>query len=114
MLQRVALSLLLLGALVLGLQLVPQRADAGDDCSEIVLKGDAGPNRTAHFIVDVIPGIDDVTLRWSVSDGGIEQGQDTPEIIVSDISGNSVTVTVEVGGLNDGCPYTASETVDIS
>ena len=52
-----------------------------------------------------------LSFKWMVSAGKISKGQDTGSIEVSDYErGENVTATVEVKGLPEGCPNTASET----
>jgi len=50
-----------------------------------------------------------LTYTWSLSSGEIKAGQGTGAIAILQPP-NCVTVTVEVGGLPDGCPVTFSET----
>ena len=52
-----------------------------------------------------------LSFKWTTSVGRISNGQGTVTIGVSDYkSGENVTATVEVEGLPEGCPNTASET----
>ncbi len=54
-----------------------------------------------------------VSYKWTVSNGTIVEGGETPNITI-DVSklpdGTNITATVEVKGLPEGCPNTASET----
>src|SRR6185295_5501764 len=61
------------------------------------------------------PGDMTVTYNWSVSAGTIESGQGTSSITVdtAGLGGQSVTATVEVGGLDPSCARTASCTTGI-
>ena len=53
----------------------------------------------------------DVTYKWTVKDGTILKGQDTPVIEVFPLTADSVvTATVEIDGLCGSCPTTASAT----
>jgi hypothetical protein len=60
-------------------------------------------------------GADNVTYNWSVSAGTISSGQGTSSITVSTegLGGQTVTATVEVGGLDPSCSRTASCTTGI-
>lgn len=111
MLQRIILSVILLGTLVVGLQLAPERADAGNDCPDLSINGDRGDNRTAHFAINAIPGVDDMAFNWTVSNGGIARGQGTPSIIAAGMNADYITATVDIGDLNPGCPTHISKTV---
>lgn len=57
----------------------------------------------------------DLTYNWAISAGEIIAGQGTPTIRVAtkELAGQSVTATVEIGGVNPDCPQTASTTVDV-
>ncbi|MFN2577392.1 MAG: hypothetical protein ABR607_06840 [Pyrinomonadaceae bacterium] len=50
------------------------------------------------------------TYNWSVSAGTITSGQGTPSITVSaaGLAGQTITATVEIGGVDPTCPRTAS------
>ena len=58
---------------------------------------------------------DNVTYNWSVSAGTISSGQGTSSIIVNTdgLGGQTVTATVELGGLDPSCSRTASCTTGI-
>jgi hypothetical protein len=60
-------------------------------------------------------GADNVTYNWSVSAGTISSGQGTSSITVNTdgLGGQTVTATVEVGGLDPSCSRTASCTTGI-
>jgi len=52
-----------------------------------------------------------LSFKWTISTGEILQGQDTPTITVLQKEDNeNLTATVEIKGLPEGCPATASET----
>jgi hypothetical protein len=57
-----------------------------------------------------------VTYNWSVSAGTISSGQGTSSITVdtTGLGGQSVTATVEVGGLDPSCARTASCTISVT
>src|SRR6185295_5101468 len=61
------------------------------------------------------PGDMTVTYNWSVSAGTITSGQGTSSITVStdNLGGQTVTATVEVGGLDPSCSRTASCTTGV-
>lgn len=51
------------------------------------------------------------TYNWTVSAGTIEAGQGNPVISVrtnADLEGQTITASIEVGGLPQNCPTTAS------
>jgi hypothetical protein len=56
-----------------------------------------------------------VTYNWSVSTGKIMSGQGTPTITVdtAGLAGQSVTASVELGGLDPSCQRTASCTFSV-
>jgi hypothetical protein len=60
-------------------------------------------------------GASNVTYNWSVSAGTISSGQGTSSITVdtAGLAGQSVTATVEVGGLAASCGRTASATTSV-
>jgi hypothetical protein len=62
------------------------------------------------FTASVTNGPPNVTYNWSVSAGTITSGQGTSSITVdtTNIGGQTVTATVEVGGLAAACTRTAS------
>jgi hypothetical protein len=62
------------------------------------------------FTASVVGGGGTPTYNWSVSAGTISSGQGTPEITVdtSTLGGQTVTATVDVGGLDPACARTAS------
>jgi hypothetical protein len=62
----------------------------------------------ATFTAEAISG--NVTYNWSVSAGTITGGQGTASITVdtANLGGQTVTATVEVGGLDPACGRTAS------
>jgi hypothetical protein len=57
-----------------------------------------------------VAGAGSVTYNWSVSAGTISGGQGTSSITVdtANLGGQTVTATVEVGGLRPSCPSTKS------
>jgi hypothetical protein len=113
MLQRVAVSLVMLAAIILGLQFLPSAADGADQCSSITVTGIAGEGPNALFSANVTSLVENLTYNWSVSSGTIEAGQGTLQINVAGLTGESVTAMVEVGGGPASCPSTASATVDL-
>jgi hypothetical protein len=108
MLQRVAVSLVMLAAIMLGLQLLPEAADGADKCPSITVTGVAGEGPSALFSANVTSLYDNLTYNWTVSAGTITSGQGTLQIVVASAPGDAVTATVEVGGIPAACPATAS------
>lgn len=86
-------------------------------CPTLSVTGPAGavaPGETMTFTANVSGGSGEtVTYNWTVSSGTITEGQGTPVIRVAttpDQAGTNVTATVEIGGVCEECPKTASET----
>jgi hypothetical protein len=112
MLQRVAVSLVMLAAIIFGLQFLPTAADGADKCPSITVTGVAEDGPNALFSANVTSLNQDLTYVWTISAGTITNGQGTLQILVSAADSGSVTATVEVGGVPASCPATASGTVD--
>lgn len=86
------------------------------DCPAISVTGPAGivqPGEEASFIADTDEASKkyDLKYQWSTSIGEIVSGQGTSSIRVKWPGGDTLTATVEIKGLPDGCPVTASESV---
>lgn len=113
MLQRVVVSLVMLAAIIFGLQFLPSAADGADKCPSITVTGVADEERNALFSANVTSLNENLTYVWSVSTGMIAKGQGTLQISVAAAAGGSVTATVEVGGVPASCPATASGSVDL-
>jgi hypothetical protein len=62
------------------------------------------------FTAEVVGGgvAGKVTYKWAVSAGEVTGGQGGPSIEVKAVGADGVEATVEVGGLPDSCPQTAS------
>jgi len=73
-------------------------------CPDTAIEG-APITFTANF-----SGTESVTYNWSVSAGTISSGQGTSSITVdtTGVAGQTVTATVEIGGLRPSCTRTAS------
>jgi len=71
---------------------------------------DPGP---ITFTANVSGGPGTQTYSWSVSAGTITGGQNTSSITVNASAGQSITATVELGGLDPNCPKTFSCTTNI-
>jgi hypothetical protein len=112
MLQRVAVSLVMLAAIIIGLQLMPEAADGADKCPSITATGVADDGPSALFSANVTSLQDKLTYNWSVSNGSIAEGQGSLQIRVTGAQG-AVTATVEVGGVPTSCPNSASATVEL-
>ncbi|MGB7209405.1 MAG: hypothetical protein WBD27_12140 [Pyrinomonadaceae bacterium] len=87
-------------------------------CPSIQVFGPAGivhPNDIARYTakVDAKGQKLDLTYLWSVSAGKVISGQGTLGIEVRWPKRDSITVTIEVKGVPDGCPIRASETASI-
>ncbi len=113
MLQRVAVSLVMLAAIIFGLQFLPSAADGADKCPSITVTGVEGEGPSAVFSANVTSLVENLTYNWSVSTGSIEAGQGSLQINVAGVTGQSVTATVEVGGFPASCPSTATSTVQL-
>jgi hypothetical protein len=113
MLQRIAVSLVMLAAIIFGLQLLPAAADGADKCPSITVTGVAGDGPTALFSANVTSMVDGLTYNWLVSSGTIDSGQGSLQIHVAGVAGETVTASVEIGGVPAACPNTASESVSL-
>jgi hypothetical protein len=98
----------LFAALTVSAQVNPQ-------CPNISVTGPAGliqPGELIPFTVTVKPTESTLTYKWTVDGGTITKGKDTATINVSvRPDASALTVSVEIGGLPDECPRTASETI---
>jgi hypothetical protein len=67
------------------------------------------------FTASVVGGAGTPTYNWSVSAGQISSGQGTSSITVdtAGLGGQTVTATVEVGGIDPACARTASCTTSV-
>jgi len=85
-----------------------------DECPKLVITcPDELPESGKTYVVKVrVEGSDPAkkfSYKWSVSSGEIVDGQRTPTLKVRLTKpGESLTATVEVGGLPDNCGNTAS------
>jgi hypothetical protein len=73
-------------------------------------QADPGP---VTFTANVGGGPGSQTYNWSVSAGTITSGQGTSSITVNASAGQTITATVELGGLDPSCTRTASCTTSI-
>jgi len=87
-------------------------------CPTVQVTGPAGihgPGEPVKFTADVKgAGLREVEHKWKVSQGKIVDGQGTNAITMvydRDANGTSITATVEVSGLPEGCPNGASEII---
>lgn len=113
MLQRVAVSLVMLAAIILGLQFFPSAADGADKCPSITATGVADDGGRALFSANITSLYDDLTYEWSVTGGDIASGQGSLQISVTGVAGQPVTAMLTVGGIPEACPNTASATVEL-
>src|SRR5712691_7739909 len=115
--RRYTLFLLMLIAASMGAQRAySQRQDLDKDpwiCPTIRVDcpDPAGP--IVRFTIAVSAGVPadaKFTFNWTLSGGKITSGQGTPSITVdaSGFGGQSLTATVEVGGIDRACPNKAS------
>jgi hypothetical protein len=104
---------------VFALLLAPSRhafhtAGAREECPKLVITcpkevPEFGKTYVVQVRVDGADSTKKLSYKWSVSSGKIVDGQGTPTLKVrfSD-AGESLTATVDVGGLPDGCETSAS------
>ena len=71
---------------------------------------DPGP---ITFTANVSGGPGTQTYNWSVSAGTITSGQNSSSITVNASAGQTITASVELGGLDPSCPHTFSCTTAI-
>ena len=113
MLQRIAVSLVILAAIIFGLQFFPSSADGANKCPSITVTGVPGDGPTALFSANITSLYDGLSYNWTTSSGTIDEGQGSLQIRVAAASGSSVTATLEVGGIPAACPNVASGSVDL-
>jgi hypothetical protein len=89
-------------------------------CPTLTVTGPAGipnPGDFISYIVQLTGNIPaNVGFKWSVSSGKVVEGQGTDQVKIDAdwMSGVSITATVDVLGLPEGCPTTSSETMAVS
>lgn len=73
------------------------------------------PGTPVTFTANIAGGPGNQTYNWTVSAGTISSGQGTSSITVdtTNLGGQSVTATVELGGLDPSCNRTASCTAQV-
>ncbi|MEO6334906.1 MAG: hypothetical protein ABIO91_07990 [Pyrinomonadaceae bacterium] len=100
---------------LLTISLFSSYAMAQSDCPSFSVNGPAGMvsegEIATYSVAGGLPPETPLTIQylWSVSAGTIVRGQGTTAIEVRQPN-ELLTVTVEVSGLPQGCPHTASET----
>lgn len=94
--------------------------DPGYECPSISVSSPSAPadaGDTLIFTVDVKGGSQkSVNYNWIVSAGEIVEGQSTSNILVKtspDLKGQTITATVELGGIGVFCQNTASASAEI-
>jgi hypothetical protein len=106
------ISLLLLSFLFAGLSI---SAQVNPQCPTISVEGLPRPPKAGElipFTVMIKPTESKLAYTWSVSTGTIVKGQGTPTIKVRIRSDESLpTATVDIGGLPEECPRSASESL---
>jgi hypothetical protein len=99
-------------------------SSAGGDCPGIELTGRAevSPGKNLEYSVHVEPGGEEIKLEyvWAAvyvdvktgkrKNAEIVSGQGTPDVRIK-MPGDRITVSVIIGGIREGCPVMASETV---
>lgn len=90
----------------------------GPECPVLNVTGPAGipaPSSTWTFNLTVSGNLEGLTYNWTTSFGKIVSGQGTRsiEFKLDQINGSSLTATVDVIGLPEGCVSSASETVSL-
>ena len=109
-------NLFFIAALILAAGISSSAQTSSDSsCPVIQVFGPAGiipPNEVASYRAEVDTKGQQLDLKyfWSVSAGKIISGQGTLNIEVRQPENASLTVTVEVNGVPEGCPIRASET----
>lgn len=88
-------------------------------CPALNIAGPTGvtiPGDNMVFTVNVdTKDREKLSYHWWISAGAMVKGQGTPTITVKhDCRNANVTATVEIKGLPEGCPYSASETAGVS
>ncbi|HVQ37574.1 MAG TPA: hypothetical protein VMS31_08575 [Pyrinomonadaceae bacterium] len=78
--------------------------------------GNGADNEPIVFRAELQPDTFHVTYNWSISAGAIQSGQGTREIQVGleGLAGQTLTATVEIGGLPPNCPRTDSDSVTVA
>lgn len=91
------------------------------ECPTINVLGPAGipnPDEFIPYVVELKGDVPpEVAFIWSVSTGKVAEGQGTAKVKIDApewLTGVSVTATVKVLGLPEGCPNTGSETMAVS
>jgi hypothetical protein len=122
---RMIRSVMLAGVMtfcVFVIDLIAQSTDVPktNGCPVIGVTGPAGitnPGNLAWFEVSIAPDtFPNLIFDWKVDGGNVDEGQATKKIGVRytmDMQGTTVTASVEIKGLPDGCPYSASESVPL-
>jgi hypothetical protein len=89
-------------------------------CPYITPSGEdsVSPGTRTWFSVDLNGGDANAvpTYKWYVSAGKISKGQGTPSIVVDTTglkAGETVTATIDVGGLPRGCSYSQAYSTSI-
>ena len=90
------------------------------NCPTITVSGPAGvlsPGENFHFVAQLSGSVPkDVSFLWTINDVDIIDGQDTLKVqakFLGRSAGRSITGTIRVSGLPEGCPDSAAETFSI-
>ena len=106
--------------LLLTCVLLTLTAFSSAQCPTISVQGPAGithPGEEMRFRAEVNVVGPKLSYSWSVNAGTIVKGQGTPEITIAttrELEGGSITATVEVDGLPNGCERSASEIAGVA
>ena len=100
-----ALKLVSVGAMALAsISLFACSPATTEKCPTFAVTAEVGKDGAATATFTLAPTRDGLTYNWSTSAGTITTGQGTSKAIISDPTpGESVTATVEIGGLDTSC-----------
>lgn len=130
MLQRVAISVVILMTIILSLQLLPAAADGFDeaqappvDCPQMGIISDQIPGNQGQFSASVWTNTI-LTYKWTVANGTILSGE-TDATMVAQLSPAAakkaklakknpvLAVTLTLGNLPEGCPSSLTRDLEI-
>jgi hypothetical protein len=98
-------KILALGAMALASTSLFACGPAVEKCPTFNVASEVGKDGAGTATFTVSPTRDGLTYNWTASAGSITSGQGTRSAVVTDPTpGNTITATVEVGGLDASCP----------
>lgn len=112
----------LIAALICSVQNITAQTTEKIPCPSVVLNGPASytveEGDSLIFKVSPLGKAYDkagITYNWAISTGTIVEGQGTSRININTagLKGQTITATVEVGGVDPTCPSTSSSSVDV-